>query len=293
MNAIVPKISFLKNGWLPVAGTLLGYAAVILSILILWSIRDQNLIRAADGLGYWLGVCGSILMLLLLIYPLRKRMRLLNKMGTIKFWFQMHMVFGVVGPVMVLFHSNFNLGSLNGRIALFCTLIVASSGLIGRYLYAKFHYGMHGQRATLNSLRSDTSSRASVSTHILPIVDSINEQLRPYEERVLARADNALFSIVSVFTTPWIALGLKRKLNDYIHTEINKYAQKSKVLAQHEERLTKSARQYLVRRLSSYTKLAQLTGCERLFGLWHIVHFPLFLVMVFAALVHIFAVHAY
>ena len=38
---------------------------------------------------------------------------------------------------------------------------------------------------------------------------------------------------------------------------------------------------------------AYLTFFERLFALWHIVHMPLFMLMVVAAGIHIVAVHLY
>ena len=40
-----------------------------------WVIRDEGYITAEAGLGYALGIIGGSLMLLLLLYPLRKRLR--------------------------------------------------------------------------------------------------------------------------------------------------------------------------------------------------------------------------
>ena len=40
-------------------------------------------------------------------------------------------------------------------------------------------------------------------------------------------------------------------------------------------------------------KLAGLRLFERLFGLWHVVHIPVFLLMIVTAIVHIFVVHWY
>jgi len=266
---------------------------VAVSIIYMWSLRDQNLIRAADGIGYWLGIVGSLLMVALLFYPLRKRIRFLKNTGSVKFWFQTHMLFGVLGPLLVLFHSNFNLGSLNGRIALFCTLTVSSSGLIGRYLYSKFHYGMHGQRATIVSLQSDISAMSSSSSRLLSFVDTINERLRPFEEKVLARSTTVLPSVIGALAAPFTIIGIRRELKAYIQSEVDSAASESETVSLHKEHLLQSAQQYLTQRIAAYRKFAQVSGCERLFGLWHVIHYPLFLVMVFAAIVHIYAVHAY
>ena len=40
-------------------------------------------------------------------------------------------------------------------------------------------------------------------------------------------------------------------------------------------------------------KLAGLRLFERLFGLWHVVHIPVFLLMIITAIVHIVVVHWY
>jgi hypothetical protein len=39
--------------------------------------------------------------------------------------------------------------------------------------------------------------------------------------------------------------------------------------------------------------VAHFTLYERMFSFWHVLHFPLFLMMVISALVHVLAVHMY
>ena len=63
---------------------------------------------------------GGSMMLVLLVYPLRKRVRALRFMGTVAHWFRAHMILGVAGPVCILLHSNFSLGATNSNVALFC-----------------------------------------------------------------------------------------------------------------------------------------------------------------------------
>lgn len=201
------------------------------------------------------------------------------------------MIFGILGPVLVLLHSNFNLGSLNGRLALFCTLVVATSGILGRYLYGKIHYGMHGQRATLESLQGDLD--ADIETGFLPITDKVNTYLQSYEAAVLDRSRRILPSIIGMVTAPLTTRRLARSLDLEVSALIDARARQSTLIATHRDRLRAGARDYLRRRLATYRKFAQLKGCERLFSLWHIVHFPLFLVMVAAAILHVVAVHAY
>lgn len=293
MNTTVNPAAARYSGGILKLATVVGYVLVGLSIVWLWSVRDQNLIRAQDGLGYWLGIIGGTLMLLLLIYPLRKRVRWLAGLGSVKAWFRTHMILGVIGPLLILFHSNFVLGSLNGRIALFCTLIVAASGVVGRYLYGKIHYGMYGRRATLMSLQAEVEIEPVSTSRMFSVVALVNERLKPYERRVLERSSRVLPSVLDALCTPLTAVRLKWSLKRALQREVDAGAEASAVISQHRERLLKTAEDYLHKRLATYRKFAQISGCERLFSLWHIVHFPLFLVMVVAAIVHVFAVHAY
>jgi hypothetical protein len=230
-------------------------------------------------------------MLLLLVYPLRKRVRALDGLGSVRFWFRTHMIFGILGPLLILLHSNFVLGSLNSRIALFCTLIVASSGIVGRHLYAKIHYGVYGQRATLVSLRADIVAASASTNSGVRYGNLINERLAPLEQRALERSKKVLPSLFDAFCAPLVAWRLERALVRAIRAELEDFT--PALSADTRERLLEGAKAALAERLGTYRKLAQLSGCERLFGLWHIVHFPLFLVMVMAAIVHVIAVHAY
>jgi hypothetical protein len=280
-----------SSSWLKVV-TPIGYCTALAAIGIAWSIRDQNLIRADDGLGYLLGIVGASLMLLLLIYPLRKRVPALSRLGSVRFWFRIHMLFGVLGPVLILLHSNFNLGSLNGRVALFCTLVVAASGVLGRYLYAKIHYGLYGQRATLTSLQNDLAT-GDGNADRLGLAQLINARLQLHEQRAMAQSRRGLTSVAGMALTPVRIWWLEHSINRELAAAVDEKAACSSVIAEHRDRLLATARGYLSRRLASFRKLAQLTGCERLFSLWHIVHFPLFLVMVAAAVIHVVAVHAY
>jgi hypothetical protein len=271
---------------------LVGYGAVLAALAGAWSLRNEHLIRAQDGLGYALGIAGATLMLLLLVYPVRKRLRRARFLGSVRFWFRVHMFFGILGPLLVLLHSNFNLGSINDRVVLICTLVVAGSGLLGRYLYAKIHYGLHGHRATLESLARDARLRQDEPSRIA-LLERVNARLLPFEQTVLARSRNVVPSLLGMLIAPVQVWYLKGVLLKDLRAALKQQSSQSAVIARHRSRLQDNVEGYLDRRLATYRKLAQLKGCERLFRAWHIVHFPLFLVMVVAAIVHVLAVHAY
>ena len=114
----------------------------------------ERYITPNRGIGYALGIIGGSMMLLLLLYSARKRFRWLKFLGPTVGWFRFHMVLGVLGPLCILYHSNFGLGATNSNVALFSMLTVAGSGLIGRYIYSRIHHGLYGSKATLSELRA-------------------------------------------------------------------------------------------------------------------------------------------
>src|SRR5215470_2146925 len=80
---------------------------VVVVLWIGWLNRGDSGLTPENGIGYWLGIAGSSLMVLLLLYPLRKRTKFLRLLGTVTFWFRAHMILGVIGPLLVLLHANF------------------------------------------------------------------------------------------------------------------------------------------------------------------------------------------
>ncbi len=52
---------------------------------------------------------------------------------------------------------NFSLGATNSNIALFCMILVALSGVAGRYIYTRVHRGLSAVRFDLNTLLANSS----------------------------------------------------------------------------------------------------------------------------------------
>jgi hypothetical protein len=111
--------------------TLIGFAVLIWTLgKLFW---DDRYYVSEEGLGYWLGITGGVLMLIAMTYAYVKR-RLVRHPRVMRYWFVTHTYLGIIGPLIILVHSTFNIGSLNGGVALVSTMLVFTSGVIGRYL---------------------------------------------------------------------------------------------------------------------------------------------------------------
>ena len=129
---------------------------VCLAIILGWLNRHQGWIDPEQGFGYALGVIGASMMLLLLGYPLRKRRGPSSRVaGTVGFWFRFHMLLGLLGPLAILFHSRFTFGAVNSAVALGAMIVVASSGLIGRFLYSRVHRGYSDRKLEVRALKQE------------------------------------------------------------------------------------------------------------------------------------------
>lgn len=262
-------------------------------IFVGWLNADLDLFRAQEGLGYWFGILGSVFMLLLLLYPARKRAKSMRNAGPVRYWFKIHMILGIVGPLLIIFHSNFELGSLNSRIALFCTIIVASSGIVGRYIYSKLHYGLYGRKASLVNLRSEISDLRGTGTGISKLIPTINEELNHWEDGIVQQDQNLLNAFWIAMTIAVTSRLKYRRLKTRAMTVIDSASQESLVVGEHRRRLKHNLKSYLQTRVTLLRKFAQYRAFESLFSLWHVVHYPLFVLLVLAAIVHVVAVHMY
>ena len=52
-------------------------------------------------------------------------------------------------------------------------------------------------------------------------------------------------------------------------------------------------RRYITRGMQSARQVAEFESYERLFSFWHLLHIPLFFLLLAAGIVHVIAVHVY
>ncbi len=253
----------------------------------------ERYITPQRGLGYWLGIIGGSCMLLLLIYSARKRYAWLRWMGGIPAWFEFHMVMGVVGPVLILFHSNFKLGATNSNVALFSMLLVAGSGVVGRYIYTRLHARLDDHEDTLDALKKvgERLRKQAGSTALLPGVLAVIEQV---EQRLIVLPNRSHGRFLLIFTGAFRMARARYVVRAEIRRAVH-LAQRahSQALAQHAPRIGELARRYAYRRLDAARRMTEFQTYARLFSFWHVLHIPLFFMLLFAGIAHVVAINVY
>ncbi len=268
---------------------------VLLSLLFvcgyLW--RDSILITPEIGLGYWLGIVGATLMLTLLLYPLRKRLPWLSFLGSTKAWFQVHMLFGLIGPLLILYHSNFQLGSINSQVALYSTLLVSASGIVGRHFYSRIHRGLYGRKTSLNELQADLAKviedDQGLTVFSPQLVKKLEQISAEMQEKDYTEALGIRRSIKWTLTHRFTELSLKRMVRRE-HLDATKQSQS---ISRNHSHLLSASNKYISDYIRMVGRVAQFTFYERLFSLWHVLHLPIFFLLIVSALFHVIAVHMY
>lgn len=232
-------------------------------------------ISPEQGTGYFLGIIGGIFMLLLLAYPLKKRLGAGLLPFSTRFWFRVHMTFGVLGPLFVVAHSRLELGSVNSAMAFVFMLTVMASGLVGRFLYRKIHVGLYGRRKQLEDLLEQVDALVVDMPGEGPLARELKGKALYLRNQIPRHG-----SLGSLLTRRRVLLTALR------HFFANDKARESMVSADpHRQWL--GGFELALRQCLSYHIY------ERLFSLWHFLHLPIFFAFVISAAVHIWAVHYY
>src|SRR5512135_1015137 len=151
---------------------------IIVTLLMIagFFISTDQLYKPGDNVGYNMGLVGGLMMLTLLIYPLRKRIDFMKNWGILPGWFKWHMVFGILGPALIVFHSTFYIGSINAGVAMVCMLLVSGSGIFGRFFYTKIHNGLYGRQTSYKQLQDELDGSGDVQA-VLNFAPAIEQKL--------------------------------------------------------------------------------------------------------------------
>jgi hypothetical protein len=272
---------------------LLGFLTIA-SLAAGFVLKPREIFVPSEGLGYRLGILGGTLMLLLLFYPLVKRSRFFGRGASAAFWFRWHMMLGVIGPILIFYHSNFSLGATNSNIALFTMILVALSGVIGRYIYSQVHNGMHGARLDIGGLLAKaTRLVAHIDGDIGGSGGSVAKALANFSEAALPKSSKLLPNLFNMLVMPYKF----RSARTRIMTEVRRSA-RANAKAQNWSRAAErvhviQARAHVLEFLNAVSRAAQLTLWERMFSLWHVFHVPLFFLLLVSGVIHVIAVHLY
>lgn len=272
------------------------FLLVIVVVLVLgYLISTQKWYKPGDDIGYNMGLVGGLMLLALLLYPLRKRVRFLKSIGILPTWFKWHMIFGILAPSLILFHSTFYIGSINAGMALIAMLLVSGSGVFGRFFYTKIHNGLYGRQANLKELQAEMAQTDSVKSTLsfAPDIEKNLDSFRAQTSKVSKGGDAGLWHFATIGIR---AVLLSRSLAKDLHHAM--YAQAgeknwSEAQMQRLHLMYEENKKQIDDYIKAVRDVAQFHTYERLFSWWHIFHIPLVYLLVFSGIFHVISVHMY
>ena len=111
--------------------TLLGVVGAFLVELLLGLGSDREFGHTQRG--HVVGWLGLAVIMLVFVYSLKKRYGL--NVGTPRGWLRVHIVAGVVGPVLILVHSGSHFHALVPVVTMVIMAIIVMSGIIGQAIH--------------------------------------------------------------------------------------------------------------------------------------------------------------
>lgn len=271
---------------------LVFFLVVCFLLIFGWLTRHESYLTPEDGLGYYFGILGGSMMLLLTLYSFRKKLRFMHNWGPVRYWFSSHMLMGVLGPVLILFHANFAMGSTNSTLAMLAMLIVAGSGLVGRYFYKKIHYGLYGRHASLNELKEMVKLNKGRIGKKLRLRSKSVEKLSRYE-KISLKETGVLLSILRLPLVTVLSYLVYWSIAREVVILLKRYRARNEIDYKKYKQLKNQAKQLVKVYISSINQLSGFTAYVKLFSIWHHLHLPLFVILILTGIVHVIVVHVY
>ena len=272
---------------------------VTLSLIVGFLIFDASLIpgkklyKPGDSVGYNIGLTGGLMMLIMLLYPLRKRFAFMKGLGLLPTWFRWHMILGILGPTFVLFHSTFVVHSINAGVALACMMLVSGSGIFGRFFYTKIHRGLYGRQITLKGMNEDLEKTGSFRRSFMNFAPEIEHSMERFRVRAEGGKGGFWDFLAIGFQASRLSKSLTKELHQLMYAQAREKNWDSGPIKQGVDKLYEEYSTNIRVYIKTLRDTAQFRTYERLFSLWHLFHIPLVYMLLFSGIYHVISVHMY
>jgi hypothetical protein len=234
---------------------------------------DYELMKPSSNYSHGLGIIGGTMILVgVTTYSSRKRIKAFWRVGKLSRWLEFHIFLCLVGPLLVVFHTTFKAGGV-AAISLWTMISVASSGIIGRFLYAQIPKNLQGNELTasqitgeLDRLSNQLSTSALGGTLTKAIHRSFESLPKP---NTIGQAVKTFVALIS------LRLSIRRQIGAMIKANVHSGA----------------AARELQTTATSFASLIQkslvLNQAGKLFYYWHAIHLPFTIIMFITLAAHI------
>ena len=228
--------------------------------------------KPGGELGLRFGIAGAALMVLMLGYVLRKRIKLLRRWGSMKLWLDVHILFGICGPCFIVLHSSFKVHGLVS-LSFWSMVAVALSGVVGRFLYRQIPRTGSGVELSLEEVQQVDRelARRLVEEFGLP-----EEEVRSFNSEVESLQDPRRPLLRLLVSMPLDHVRLRMLLR--------RFHRRNRHLA---PRLRSRFLEVSRRKAQLSSRLLLWQRLRELFHYWHVAHKPFAVIMYLFMVVHV------
>jgi hypothetical protein len=229
-------------------------------------------LKPGGRLGLRFGIAGAAMMVVMLLYSLRKRVALLRRWGPLNVWLDFHILLGVCGPVFILLHSSFKVGGLVA-LSFWSMVVVALSGVVGRFLYSQIPRSRSGDEL---SLAEAEKLDAELSRRLAERFGLAEDEVHRLDAISAALADPRSRRARLALSWPLDSLRLRRQLRRFRrrHPEVPPALQREFAAV-------------VARKAELRSRLLMWRRLHEIFHYWHVVHKPFAVLMYLFMIVHI------
>lgn len=234
---------------------------------------DYETMKPSGDYSHGLGILGASMIIVgVSMYSTRKRARALWNLGRLSRWLEVHIFLCLLGPILVVFHTTFKAGGI-AAISLWTMISVASSGIIGRFLYTQIPKNIQGNELTAGQITGELD-RLSAKLSSSPIGDRLTKTIyKSFEAlpkpKTIGEAISTFFKLAS----------LRRTIRRQVHALISANVRSHHVANELQATATSFA--------SLIQKSLVLNQAGKLFYYWHAIHIPFTVIMFVTLAAHI------
>ncbi len=236
---------------------------------------DYRILRPAGSHGLIYGITGGSMMILMLVYSIRKRTRWIGRKISLRSLLDLHIYLGIVGPLLIVLHTSFKVQGMVA-VSFWSMVAVALSGYFGRYLYLQIPRNIQGNELTLQEIAQEDKeitdklkTRFNLNDIEMNRVDNLFEDFTTVQRKGLV----ALFGLIKDDMMRWLMkYRIKRRMARIL--PLPRY--------QFNELFAISFRRALLNR-----RIQTLSRIQQFFHYWHAVHKPVAIIMYIIMGLHI------
>ncbi|NOX36229.1 MAG: hypothetical protein GXO78_01710 [Calditrichaeota bacterium] len=237
--------------------------------------EQYRYLRPAGFQGHGFGIVGSAMMIFMLLYSARKRWRFMRHWGLLRHWLDVHIYFGIFGPLFVILHSAFKVQGLIA-VSFWSMILVMCSGILGRYLYLKIPRDVTGEELSLRQLQEQEKELVQALAERYRLDTSVQERIQALADMRRLESLPLLILLFTLFFQDIVRPFRMRRFRQMLRRQSGLSAKEAKTMSQ-----------LVQQKITLHQKVVLINKIHRLFHYWHVFHKPFAIIMYLIMFVHV------